>query len=51
MASIDTMLMPTAVRAAAGQESWSAPRRRRMVSRIMEVVIPEATVPLVKRTF
>lgn len=41
---METILIPIAVRAAIVHESWSAPRRSRTVSRIMDVVIPEATV-------
>ena len=35
--------MPIAVFAAMGQESWSAPRFRRIVSRRMDVRIPDVT--------
>ena len=43
MATMETMLMPIAVFAAMGQESWSAPRFRRIVSRRMDVRIPDVT--------
>jgi hypothetical protein len=44
IASIETRLMPQAVRKAAIHANWSLPRRRRVVSRRMEVVMPAVTM-------
>ena len=43
IASIDTRLMPHAVRTAPIHANWSLPTPRRRVSRRMEVVMPAVT--------
>ena len=44
MASMETRLIPQAVRTAPSQGRRSLPRRRRVVSRRMEVEMPAVTV-------